>query len=48
MESVKLQLELRPEAITIMSSPWEGVLVSGAFYYNEDFRFIVKCMSINS
>jgi hypothetical protein len=31
MESVKLQLELRPEAITIMSSPWEGVLASETF-----------------
>jgi len=31
MESVKLQLELRPEAITIMSSPWQGVLTSKTF-----------------
>jgi hypothetical protein len=35
MESVKLQLELRPEAITIMSSPWEGVLTSKTFEGHE-------------
>ncbi|MBV9668505.1 MAG: hypothetical protein JO327_10290 [Nitrososphaeraceae archaeon] len=35
MESVKLQLELRPEAITIMSSPWEGVLASKTFEGHE-------------
>jgi hypothetical protein len=35
MESVKLQLELRPEAITIMSSPWQGVLTSKTFEGHE-------------
>jgi hypothetical protein len=31
MESVKLQLELGPEAITIRSTLWEGVLTTKTF-----------------
>jgi hypothetical protein len=31
MESVKLQLELGPKAITVRSSLWEGVLASKTF-----------------
>jgi hypothetical protein len=31
MESVKLQLELGPETITIRSSIWEGVLTTKTF-----------------
>lgn len=31
MESVKIQLELGPKAITVRSSLWEGVLASKTF-----------------
>jgi hypothetical protein len=31
MESVKLQLELRPQAITIRTNVWQGVLAAKTF-----------------